>query len=181
MRRKKKKRSYGMGRVFRRGGGAWTISYCHNRNEIRETTTAKSKSEAKKILKQRLGAIADGKVIVSPAKQEKYIVAEMLDFLLLTHQVNGHSKAVQWPVKHLRRYFGLDRAMAITDERVLLYAQGRRNQGAADGSIKLELAALSGAFTLSIEAKKLSANGDRVFRKSRWTMPDRASSLTRIS
>src|SRR5262249_36218115 len=89
----------------------------------------------------------------------------MLDFLLLTHEVNGYSKAVQWPVKHLRSHFGFDRAMAITDDRILLYVQARRNEGAADGTIKLELAAFSRAFTLAIEAKKLSADAKPMFPK----------------
>jgi integrase len=163
-----KKRGYGLGRIFSRGphGILW-IGYSpgHGQKERRESSGSTSWSAASKLLKRRQGEVAAGKVVVSPVKQEKYTVAEMLDFLLLTHQVNGHSKAVQWPVKHLRRYFGLDRAMAITDERILLYVQDRRNQKAADGSIKLELAALSRAFTLAIAAKKLSADARPTFPK----------------
>src|SRR5215471_15107016 len=145
MSRKQKKRGYGFGRIFPRGPHRilW-IGYSAGRGqkERRESSGSTSWSVASKLLKRRQGEVAAGKVIVSPAKQEKYTVAEMLDFLLPTHQVIGDSKAVQWPVKHLRRYFGFDRAMAITDERVLRYVQDRRNQGAADGTIKLELAAL---------------------------------------
>src|SRR5262245_5098463 len=130
--RKRKKRGYGLGRIFPRGphGILW-IGYSPGRGqrERRESSGSTSWSVASKLLKRRQGEVAAGKVVVSFAKQEKYTVAEMLDFLLLTHEVNGYSKAVQWPVKHLRRYFGFDRAMAITDDRILLYVQARRNEG----------------------------------------------------
>jgi len=166
--RKRKKRRYGLGRVFPRGpyGVLW-IGYSPGRGqkERRESSGSTSWSVATKLLKRRQGEVAAGKVVVSPAKQEKYTVAEMLDFLLLTHQVNGHSKAVQWPVKHLRRYFGFDRAMAITDDRILLYVQARRKERASDGTIRLELAALSKAFNLAIGAKKLSADARPTFPK----------------
>ena len=164
---KEKKRSYGDGRVFQRSGSSWTISYCHNGKEIRETTKANSKSEAKKILKQRLGAIAEGKAVVSPAKQEKYTFTEMADLLLLSHQVAGFSGAIKWPVKHLRRYFGFDRAMAIGTERILAYVEARRKEGAKDGTLKLELAALSRMFSLAINAKppKLAADAKPSFPK----------------
>jgi len=89
-------------------GSSWTISYCQNGKEIRETTTnANSKLEAKKILKQRLGAIGTGKSVMSLGKQGKYTFSEMADLLLLNHQVAGFSNAVKWPLKNLRRYFGL--------------------------------------------------------------------------
>jgi integrase len=166
--RKRKKRGYGLGRIFPRGphGILW-IGYSpgRGRKERRESSGSTSWSVASKLLKRRQGEVAAGKVVVSPAKQEKYTVAEMLDFLLLSHEVNGYSKAVQWPVKHLRRCFGFERAVAITDDRILLYVQARRNQGAADGTIKLELAAFSRAFTLAIEAKKLSADARPTFPK----------------
>jgi integrase len=166
--RKRKKRGYGLGRIFPRGPYKilW-IGYSPGRGqkERRESSGSTSWSVASKLLKRRQGEVAAGKVIVSHAQQEKYTVAQMLDFLLLTHQVSGYSKAVQWPVKHLRRFFGFDRAMAITDDRILLYVQARRNEGATDGTIKLELAALSRAFTLAIEAKKLPADARPTFPK----------------
>ena len=120
-----------------------------------------------KVLKQRLAAIARGEVsaAVTPAKQEKFTVIEMLDLLLLEHQASGRSDAMQWPVKHLKRYFGFDRAVSITDERILLYIQTRRKEQAADGSIKLELAALSKAFNVAISAKKLSVHARPAFPK----------------
>jgi integrase len=162
-----KKRSYGLGRVWARGR-IWWIGYSPGggRREIRESSGSTQKSVAMKLLKQRLAAIAKGEVsAATPAKQEKFTVAEMLDLLLLDHQVAGRSDAVQWPVKHLKRYFGFDRAVSITDERILLYVQSRRMEKAADGSIKLELAALSKAFSVSIVAKKLSPHARPAFPK----------------
>src|SRR5262249_8751424 len=121
-----KKRSYGLGRIWLRGR-IWWIGYSPGggRREIRESSGSTKKSVAMKVLKQRLATIARGEVsaAVTPAKQEKFTVIEMLDLLLLEHQVAGHSDAVQWPVKHLKRYFGFDRALSVTDERILLYVQ----------------------------------------------------------
>ena len=168
MPRKKKKRSYGLGRVFLRSD-IWWVGHSPGggRKEIRESSGSKQKSVAMKLLKQRLAAMAKGEVsaAVTLAKQEKFTVIEMLDLLLLDHQVAGRSDAVQWPVKHLKRYFGFDRAVSITDERILLYVQSRRKEQAADGSIKLELAALSKAFNVAISAKKLSVHARPAFPK----------------
>src|SRR5215510_1942470 len=95
---KRKKRGYGLGRIFPRGphGILW-IGYSPGRGqkERRESSGSTSWSVASKLLKQRQGEISAGKIVVSAEKQEKYTVAEMLAFLLLSHQVNGYSKAVQ--------------------------------------------------------------------------------------
>jgi len=102
---------------------------------------------------------------VSPAKQEKYMFNEMADLLLLDHEINARTDTVKYLVKHLRQYFGFDRAVTITDDRILLYMQSRRKEGASDGTIRLELAALSKAFNLAIGAKKLSADARPTFPK----------------
>src|SRR5215813_12053629 len=96
--RKRKKRGYGLGRIFTRGphGILW-IGYCPGRGqkERRESSGSTRWSAASKLLKRRQGEVAAGKIVVSLAKQEKFTVAEMLDLLLLSHEVNGYSKAVQ--------------------------------------------------------------------------------------
>src|SRR5439155_12215576 len=120
----------------------------------RESSDSTIESKARALRKQRLGELAEGKVI-NP-KQEKFTYSELEELLLLDHETNGRTDTVKFLVAHLRHYFGFDKAMAITTERILRYVQARRKEGAADGSIKLELAALSRAFNLAIKAKKLT-------------------------
>src|SRR5215467_4033960 len=120
--RERKKRGYGLGRIFTRGpSGILWIGYSPGRGqkERRESSGSTNWSVASKLLKKRQGEVAAGKVVVSAAKQEKYTVAEMLAFLLLTHRENDHSEAAQGPVKHLRSGVGLGRGMGITNDRIL--------------------------------------------------------------
>jgi integrase len=166
--RKRKKRVYGLGRIFPRGPHKilW-IGYSPGRGqkERRESSSSTNLSVASKLLKQRQGEVAAGKAIVSHAKQEKYMFNELADLLLLDHEINDRTDTVKYLVKHLRQYFGLDRAITITDDRILLYMQSRRKEGASDGTVRLELAALSKAFNLAIGAKKLSADARPTFPK----------------
>jgi hypothetical protein len=158
--RRKKKRSYRRGRKFLRGN-IWWISWCHNGKERRESSNSTSETVATGLLNRRLGELQEGKVITP--NQNKIMFNEMIDLLLLDHEVNGRTETVKFLVAHLRRHFGFDKAVAITDDRILGYVKIRREEGAADGSIKLELAALSRAFNLSIAAKKLSPNARPTF------------------
>ena len=51
--KKKKKRSYGRGRIFRRGA-IWWVSWCHNGKERRESSTSSNETIAKNLLNRRL-------------------------------------------------------------------------------------------------------------------------------
>jgi integrase len=84
--------------------------------------------------------------------------------LLLDHEIKGRTETVKFLVVHLRDYFGFDKAMAITTDRILGYVRARREEGAADG-IKLELAALSRAFNLAIAAEMLTPHARPDFPK----------------
>ena len=60
-------------------------------------------------------------------------------------------------IKHLREFFGLDRAIDITPDRVSAYVRERQREEAANGSINRELAALKRAFTLATRAGKMNS------------------------
>lgn len=156
------KRSYGEGRVFL-NGNLWWISYCINGKERRESSRSTSRAEAKKLLRRRLGEKDEGKLIIT--NQHKVKFDNLIELLLLNHEVNGRTETVKFHVKHLRRFFGFERVTAITNERLLQYVKSRREKGAADASIKLELAALSKAFNLAIQAKKLYPDARPIFPK----------------
>jgi hypothetical protein len=106
-----------------------------------------------------------GKLVVT--NQHKIKFDDLIALLLLDHEINGRTETVKFHVRHLRRFFGFDRATAITNERLLRYVKSRRDEGAADGSIKLELAALSKAFNLAIQARKLYPERETWFPENR--------------
>ena len=78
---------------------------------------------------------------------------------LTDREINGKRsvESVRLSLRHLRDHFGLDRALDITPDRVAAYVRGRQKEGAANGSINRELAALKGAFTLATRAGKLGS------------------------
>jgi integrase len=57
---------------------------------------------------------------------------------------------------HLARWFGNDRAIDITADRVRAYITERQNEGAKPASINRELNCLRRAFNLAIRADRLS-------------------------
>jgi len=146
------KRSYGQGRVYLQGNVQW-IAYCVNGKERRESSGSTSETQARKLLRRRLNEKDEGKVVI--VNQHKVKFDNLIELLVLDHRVHGRTETVKYHVKHLQKFFGFDRALAITNDRLLKYVQTRRDEGAADGSIVLELAALSKAFNLAIQAKKL--------------------------
>jgi len=58
-------------------------------------------------------------------------------------------------MQHLRAYFGTDRALDITTDRIRAFTCERQKEGAANGSINRELAALKRAFRLMTQAERL--------------------------
>jgi hypothetical protein len=69
----------GLGRTFRRGS-VWWISYYHRGKEYRESSQSESESQARKLLKKRLGEIGNGK-LVGPI-EEKVTFEQLADDLI---------------------------------------------------------------------------------------------------
>ena len=124
----------GMGRVFKRGS-AWWISYYHRGKEFRESSGSESEAQAGKLLKKRLGEIGRGRLI-GPV-EEKVTFEEMAEDLLRDYETNGKRslRSARLSVSHLRGFFGLDRALDITTDRVRAYISQRQSERASNGSI----------------------------------------------
>jgi site-specific recombinase XerD len=82
---------------------------------------------------------------------------EMAEMLLQDYKVNARkaSKAVTYPIRHLKNTFGLDRALDITTDRVTAHIAQRQDSGAKNATINRELAALKRMFSLAMQAGKL--------------------------
>jgi len=145
-----------MGRIFKRGSIYW-IAYCYRGKEYRESSRSDNESQARKLLKKRIGEIANGHLI---GPSEERLTFEDLGKMLLTdYEINGKRsvESVRLSLRHLGSFFGLDRAIDITADRVARYVRERQKEGAANGSINRELAALKRAFTLATRAGKLGS------------------------
>ena len=145
-----------MGRIFKRGSIYW-IAYCFRGKEHRESSRSDSESQARKLMKKRIGEVANGHLI-GPS-EDRLSFEDLAKMLIVDYEINGKRslESVRLSVRHLREFFGLDRAVDITADRVAKYVRERQKEGAANGSINRELAALKRAFTLATRAGKLGS------------------------
>jgi integrase len=155
----------GGGSIFKRGGAYW-LKYYRDGQPIRESV-AKSlnkapgdvtPAEARKLLSQRLGKIANGEPIAFRA--ERVRVGALLDDLITEYTANGRRsiKRVRFSVAHLRRAFGDARAHNLTTASIVEYQARRQAAGVSNATINRELAALRRAF-------KLAVKGDEILRQ----------------
>jgi len=145
-----------MGRIFKRGSIYW-IAYCYRGKEHRESSRSDSEAQARKLLKRRLGEAGTGR-LVGPS-EERLTFEDLATMLLTDYEINGKRsvESVRLSLRHLRDFFGLDRALDITADRIAKYVRERQKEGAANGSVNRELAALKRAFTLATRAGKLGS------------------------
>jgi len=146
----------GMGRIFKRGSVYW-IAYCYRGKEHRESSRSDSEAQAMKLLKRRLGEAGRNRLI-GPS-EERLTFEDLATMLLTDYEINGKRsvESVRLSLRHLKEFFGLDRALDITADRIAKYVRERQKEGAANGSINRELAALKRAFTLATRAGKIGS------------------------
>jgi integrase len=84
---------------------------------------------------------------------------DLANILLTDYEINGKRsiESIRLSIRHLREFFGLGRAIDITADLVAAYVRERQREGAANGSINRELAALKPAFTLATRAGRLTS------------------------
>src|SRR5712692_5069000 len=105
----------GMGRVFKRGPVYW-VAYYHRGKEYRESSESENESAAKKLLKKRIGEVAQGRLL--GANQDRLTFDDLAQALLDDYQINGRRslRSARLSISHLRKFFGFDRAVDITTE-----------------------------------------------------------------
>jgi integrase len=151
---KKKRRLRGMGSTYRRRR-IWWICVYHRGEPHRESSHSESEAQAERLLKQRLGEIAKGRFVPN---EERLTFDEMTKDLENDYRVNRRRSIATalFHVKHLRGFFGFDRAVDLTPDRVKAYQAHRLQEGAANATINREVACLGKMLTLALEAGKLS-------------------------
>lgn len=171
-------RRRGDGRIFRRPDSEFLwIAYYQDGNEIRESakdvilqTAAKRKRNltaeeaqrvAENLLRERLLEVANHKHGLRPfqgPRQERITVGELLETLEKDYEIKGRKGLPQLRshMKRIRAYFGADRALAVTTERLRNYIASRQRERAASATINRELDSLHTAFSLALEAGTLA-------------------------
>jgi hypothetical protein len=142
----------GMGRVYQRGR-VWWVEYYFNGLQKRESSNSERESDAERLLKRRLGETGKGKLIGPTA--EKITFEDLAKDLVTDYQINKKRslRSVDLSVRHLRKFFGMDRALQITADRIRLYIASRQEDRASNASINRELSALGRAFSLLSEPR----------------------------
>ena len=145
----------GMGRIFKRGSVYW-VAYYHRGKERRESSYSESEKEARRLLKKRIGEVGTGRF--TGAREERLTFEDLANALLTDYEVNKRRslRSARLSISHLRTFFGLERAIDITTNRIKTYAAGRLREGAANASINRELAALKRMFSLTVQDGRLN-------------------------
>lgn len=146
----------GSGSVYKKRG-VYYIAYYVNGEQVCESAKTTDKTEARRILQARLGQLAEGRY-VGPAA-ERVTFADLEAMILADYKVNEKKSQgdVEWRIRcHLRPFFGHKRAHEITTTDVQAYIVKRQGQGAKNGSINRELAALKRMFNLAMQAERIT-------------------------
>jgi integrase len=134
----------------------WWIQYSVRGRRHRESSGSANPSVASRLLRDRLGAAAQGKPVGPNVDRTTF--EDLARILVEDYQANGRRslERIRGSLRHLRGFFGDQLAVDITSDRVTRYVNWRQNDGAASATINRELAALRRAFRLAARAGKVA-------------------------
>jgi integrase len=158
-----RKRARGQGRIFQRNQRYWIAYYVKKDGrsvELRESA-GQTEQDARKLLKRRqdeLSADRIGARRFQGPQQERVTVLQLLDALQRDYELRGLASVVQLRthLKRIKQFFGNDRALEMTPNRVHVYMERRQHDGAANATINREVEGLQRAFALAVEQEVLS-------------------------
>jgi integrase len=161
----------GDGRIFKRGNRFWIAYYApgpDGRSHEQREPGGGTEAEARRLLRHRLrevGAHVLGARKFAGPQQERLTVEELLRNYERDCEIRKLKGLQQTRshLKHIRGFFGMDRALAVTTPRLRDYIAARRQEpvrgrsGPHDATINRELEGLQRAFALAVEAGTLAA------------------------
>jgi integrase len=149
----KARRKSGEGHVYQRGQ-IWWIKYRVNGKPVYESSESTKESDARRLLKKRLGEIAIGRFIGADA--ERVTIRELAEDYLNDYRVNDKKsldKAVRC-ANRINEFFGDLKAHTVTTDIVKRFIT-QRQEDAENATINRELAALKRMFNLGLQAEKI--------------------------
>ena len=129
----------------------WWIDYSLHGQRYRESAHTKVKTEAQRLLRQKLTEREAGKVVGRP---ERVTFAQLRELAERQYVLDGRRSLdrLQGAFTHLECFFGKDaRAPEITAARLDAYAAKRMAAGISRSTVNYELSALRRAFRLGID------------------------------
>jgi len=137
-------------------GRRWWVRYHRRGKDIREPARTTDERVAYKLLRKRHGEIAGG-TFVGP-KEERVTFADLDRVLVEKYELQGRRSlsTARLRLRHLRGFFGDERAIDITTARLQAYQTHRRHEGANRATVNRELSVLHRAFVLAAKVGLLS-------------------------
>ena len=171
-----KTRANGEGRIFRpayvrdgvrRQVRTWYIQYTDPRKpkgkqQVRESSKSEKKTEAVKLLRQRLDDVAKGRPTGPDA--EATTLGDLAEMIVNDYKVNGRRSLgrIEECLAHItgsdkaEGFFGERyKAAHVTDDRINAYVAYRKDEKAKNATINRELACLRRMFRLGAKARKV--------------------------
>jgi integrase len=146
------RRARGTGSLTKRGD-VWWIRFTADGKRIAETSCSKKRADAVTLLNQRLAEVQEDRY---QGPQAGRLTFEDLA-AMITDYYDGMRSAVRvsQALSRLREHFGHYAAKNITYDSLNAYKRKRRDQKAADGTVKYELSILRQAFNEALTAGKV--------------------------
>jgi integrase len=146
----------GLGHVYRRGRVYW-IKYSHLGTCYRESAQSRERGVAVRLLKDRLAAIASGRLL-----ELRYLATNLADLVQLIEQdyrLKGHKswRRAQANLRHLQPFFGSLSVRHINHASVRQYIARRRAEGAANATVAREVAILKRMLSLAAAEGRIPA------------------------
>jgi integrase len=138
------------GHIYKRGSIYW-IKYYRGGKPYYESTKSSREADAKRLLRQRLGQIAEGRFF--GLRPERVRFEDLAQDFINDYRSNGKRSLdkAERSVRHLQTFFSGMRAVDITTDRVRTYSSHRQDEGVSNGEINRELAALKRMFSLALQ------------------------------
>jgi site-specific recombinase XerD len=136
-------------------GTTWWIQYSLDGRKIRESAETTQRTEAARLLADRVGRLARGEPVLPRAG--RVTVDEALGDLETHYRTTGERDLEEagYRLARLREFFSGYRLTAITPDRITSYAASRQAAGASNATINRETAVLGRALRLAAENGKL--------------------------
>ena len=145
----------GSGSVYLKRGWCY-LKYYVSGKPVYEAARTKNKAEARRLLQARLGQLAEGRYL-GPAV-ERVTFEDLAEMIFDDYRVNDR-KTLAWVQRRVHRHlaplFGGKKAHEISTVDVKAFIVRRKEQGAQNGEINLELSALRRMFNLALRAEKI--------------------------
>jgi integrase len=122
----------------------------------RESSGTDKEQLARRLLKQREGAAAEGRVV--PPRADRVTIAALAEDLRADYLAHGRrsTERLKYTFAHLLPVFGPRKAITVTPTDVTAYRLARQQAGAAAATINRELAALKRMFSLAVKSERLT-------------------------